>query len=207
MGEPDPARRRGRGGFGPTVLVGLAAGALTAVSAARYWAVATGSAAGVDVSASVTGSASAPLAIALALVALASWGTVLVLRGRARQVVAVVGAAASAGVLATVVSAFDRAQDDAVEAVLARGATGDTFASSLTGWYFACAIGAVLTLLAFAVAVVAAPRWPAMGSRFDAPATRTQERGVGTVAATDATEPATEQDMWRALDDGRDPTA
>lgn len=205
MSEPDAARRSGRGSFGPTVLVGLAGGALTAVAAARSWAGATGSAAGVDVAASVKGSATAPLAIALALVALASWGTVLVLRGRARRVVAVIGAAASAGVLATVLSAFGRAQDDAVEAVVARGATGDT-ASSLTGWYFACGIGAGLTLLAFAVAVAAAPRWPAMGSRYDAPATRPTD-GAGADVAGGATEPATEQDMWRALDDGRDPTA
>jgi uncharacterized membrane protein (TIGR02234 family) len=204
MSEAETARREGRRSFGPTVLVGLSAGALTAVAAARDWAGATGSAAGVDVAASVKGSATAPLAIALALVALASWGTVLVLRGRARRVVAVVGAVASAGVLATVVSAFDRAQDDAVEAVVSRGATGDTFVSSLTGWYFACGVGAVLTLLAFAVAVGAAPRWPAMGSRYDAPATRTSP---GSPSAAGAPEPATEQDMWRALDDGRDPTA
>jgi cytochrome c-type biogenesis protein CcmH/NrfG len=56
----------------------------------------------------------------------------------------------------------------------------------------------VVTLVAFVVAVVAAPRWPAMGSKYDAPATRAE---AGTA------EPVTEQEMWRALDDGRDPTA
>jgi uncharacterized membrane protein (TIGR02234 family) len=193
------APRRRRGSFGPTVLVGLAGGALTAVSAAQDWATASSSAAGVDVSASVQGSATAPLAIALALVALAAWGTVLVLRGRVRQAVAVVGAAASAGVLATVVSAFGAAEDDAVQAVMARGATGDAFETSLTGWYVACGVGALLTLAAFAVAVTAARRWPAMGSRYDAPAARPP--------AAAPTEPASEQEMWRALDDGRDPTA
>ena len=73
------------------------------------------------------------------------------------------------------------------------GGTGDTFTSSLTGWYYACAVGAVLTLAAFLVAVVAAPRWPAMGSRYDAPAARSAQ-------------PRTEQDLWRALDEGHDPT-
>ena len=43
-----------------------------------------------------------------------------------------------------------------------------------------------------------APGWPAMGSRYDAPGARAD--------AEDAA-PDTEQDMWRALDDGRDPTA
>ena len=188
-----------RSSFGPTVLVGLAGGALTAVSATRDWATATGSAAGADVSAPVQGSTTAPLAIALALVALTAWGTVLVLRGRVRQVVSVVGAVASAGVLATVVRGFGAARDDAVEAVVARGAIGTGVESSLTGWYFACGIGAALTLAAFVVAVGAARRWPAMGSRYDAPASRPAP------LATTPTE-ATEQDMWRALDDGRDPT-
>jgi hypothetical protein len=55
-------------------------------------------------------------------------------------------------------------------------------------------VAAVIALAAFAVAVRRAPRWPAMGSRYDAPGARTAE-------------PATEQDMWRALDEGHDPTA
>jgi uncharacterized membrane protein (TIGR02234 family) len=176
--------------FGPTVVLGLAGAVLAAVAAARDWATASGSAAGVDVAATAKGSASAPLAVALALVALAAWGVVLVLRGRARRVVALAGALAAGGVLAAAAVAFDRAQDDAVQAVIAKGATGDVFTSSLTAWYFACAAGAAVTMVAFAVALVASPHWPAMGSRYDAPAGR-----------------ASEQDMWHALDDGRDPTA
>lgn len=194
------------GSFGPTVLLGLAGAALTAVAAGRDWASASGTAAGVDVSATVKGSASAPLAVALGLVALAAWGVVLVVRGRARRAVAAAGVLASAGVLAATLTAFGRAQDDAVQAVVARGGTGDAFASSLTAWYYVCGVGALLTLLTFAVAVVAAPRWPAMGSRYDAPATRSAGQGstAGTVGTTG---PGAEQDMWRALDDGRDPTA
>lgn len=180
--------------FGPTVLVGLAAAALTAVAASRTWAHASGRSAGIDVAASSTGSSSAPLAVALALVSLAAWGVVLVLRGRARRVVAVVGALAAAGVVAATVVSAGRAQHDAVRAVLAKGGTGDAFSTSLTAWYFVCAVAAVITLVAFVVAVVAAPRWPAMGSRYDAPAAR-------------AAEPQTEQDLWRALDQGHDPTA
>ena len=179
--------------FGPTVLVGLAGAVLAAVAAGRDWATASGTAAGVDVAAAAKGSSSAPLAIALALVALASWGAVLVLRGRSRRVVAVVGALAAGGVLAAVLSASGRAGEDAVQAVVDRGGTGHAFVSSLTGWYYACAVGAVLALAAFVVAVLASPRWPAMGTRYDAPATR-------------AAEPRTEQDLWRALDEGRDPT-
>jgi uncharacterized membrane protein (TIGR02234 family) len=193
-GPPEPARR-GRRSFGPTVLVGLAAGALTAVAAGRDWASATGTGGGVKVSASATGSSSAPLAVALALVALAAWGVVLVLRGKVRRWVAVLGALASAGVLATVASSGGRARADAVAAVVAKGATDDGSTASLGAWFVVCAVAAALTLATFAVAVVVAPRWPAMGSRYDAPA-----------ASPAADSARTEQDMWRALDDGRDPT-
>jgi uncharacterized membrane protein (TIGR02234 family) len=180
------AERRTRS-FGPTVLVGLSGAALSAVAAARDWA-------------------TAPLGIALALVSLAAWGVVLVLRGRLRRVVAVLGALASAGVLAVVVSGFHQAREDAVHAVVAKGGTGQALPSALTGWYFACGVGAVITLLAFAVAVVTAPWWPAMGSRYDAPGT-VPGAGTGTGSTTGSAGPATERDMWRALDDGRDPTA
>lgn len=180
------------------VLLGLAGAALAAVAGARDWARSTGSVAGAQVTATAKGSESAPLVVALALVALAAWGVVLVLRGRARRVVAVIGVLASAGAVAATVAAFGRAQDDAVEAVVAQGASGDAFAGSLTGWYYAAGIGALLALAAFAMAVVAAPGWPAMGSRYDAPAARAD---AGSEASP------SEQDMWRTLDDGRDPTA
>jgi uncharacterized membrane protein (TIGR02234 family) len=192
----EPTRRRT---FGPTVLVGLAAATLGAVAAVRDWATASGSAAGVDVAGTAKGSSSAPLAVALALVALAAWGVVLVLRGRTRRVVALVGALASAGVVAVVAAARDRAQADAVRAVVAKGGTGDAFSSSLTGWYYACAVGAVFTLVAFAVAAATSADWPAMGSRYDAPTA-----GAGVAAPGTST---TDQEMWHALDDGRDPTA
>lgn len=201
------AERSHRSTFGPTVGLGLLGAALTAVAGARDWATATGSAAGVRVTASATGSSSAPLAVALGLVALAGWGVVLVLRGRARRAVAVLGAMASAGVVAAVASAFSRAQDDAVRAVVDKGATGPALPASLTGWYYACAVAAVLTVLAFGVAVVTSPRWPAMGSRYDAPGTGGEATTTAASLGTAGTGPASEQEMWRALDDGRDPTA
>ncbi|MGN6577306.1 MAG: Trp biosynthesis-associated membrane protein [Nocardioides sp.] len=180
--------------FGRTVLAGLGGAALASVSAGRDWAVATGANAGVRVHASVAGSDAAPLVLALALVTLAAWGVVLVLRGRARQVVAVVGLAAAVGSLVALIDAFDAAQDAAVAALLARGGAGDAVVTSLTGWYWASGVGALLTALALVVAVRRARTWPALGSRYDAPGAR-------------AAAPASDQDMWRALDQGHDPTA
>ena len=192
-----PERPRSRS-FGPTVLAGLAGATLASVAAARDWAHASGRASGVAVTAAAKGSESAPLALALGLVALAAWGVVLVVRTRTRRVVSALGALASAGLLAATVVAFARAQDDAVRALSERGVTGDVLKASLTGWYWATLVGGVLALVAFAAALWLAPGWPAMGTRYDAPATR---------AAQEEAAPASEQDMWRALDDGRDPTA
>jgi len=184
---------RGRRSFGPTVLLGVAAAVLAAVAAGQVWADATGASGGVRVSASATGSASAPLAVALGLVALAAWGVVLVLRGRVRRWVSVLGALAAAGVVATALASAGRARHDAVAGVVAKGASQHASSAALTGWFVVCAVAALLTVGAFLVAAVASPRWPAMGSRYDAP-------------AASAATARTEQDMWRALDDGRDPT-
>jgi uncharacterized membrane protein (TIGR02234 family) len=191
---PEGGRPRDRS-YGPTVLAGLAGAGLAAVAGTRVWATGRGDAAGVPVEASVTGADAQPLVGALALVALAAWGVVLVLRGRARRVVAIVGLLASLGALAAVVAGFGSAEAAAVEAALAQGATGDAFSTSLSAWYYLSGVGAVLTAAAFTVAVARAPRWPAMGSRYDAPS----------APATAA--PTSEEDMWRALDEGRDPTS
>lgn len=184
--------------FGPTVVVGLGGATLAAVAGAKDWGRASSTVGGTTVSGIAKGSETAPLVVALALVSLAAWGVVLVVRGRPRRIVAVVGFLAAAGALASTVAASGRARDDAVSAATAQGPGADAFASSLTAWFFAAAVGALLALLAFAVAVRSVPGWPAMGSRYDAPATRTQ---------AEAATPTTERDMWRALDDGHDPTA
>ncbi len=195
------ARRAARS-FGPTVLAGGAGAGLTCVAATRTWASASGSSGGAHVRSAVAGSASAPLAISLGLVALAAWGVVLVLRGRPRRMAAVAGLLASAGVLVTVTASVHRAGRDAVRSVVAKGATSGDLGSSLTGWYFVCGAAALLTVAAFVVAVRDVPGWPAMSSRYDAPADRPRTTGAGREPG-----PASEQEMWRDLDAGRDPTS
>ena len=191
MAEPVGSRRDRS--FGPTVLLGLVGGTLAAVAGTRDWVTASGDAAGIQVEVTVKGAESAPLVAALALVALASWGVVLVLRGSARRVVSVVGVLASAGALAAVIDAFEGVQNDATAAVIDKGATGDALVGSLTAWYYLAGVGALVAALTFVVAVRKAPVWPAMGSRYDAPGARTDV-------------PEADEDMWRALDEGRDPT-
>ncbi|MGZ4444824.1 MAG: Trp biosynthesis-associated membrane protein [Nocardioidaceae bacterium] len=186
-----PARSRS---FGPTVLVGLLGAPAAAVAGAKDWAHVDGSAAGIRVSAVAKGSESAPLATALGLGALAAWGVVLVTRGRVRRAVSVLGALASAGVLLATVLAFGSTRDDALAQLAGKGTTSGAGHASLTGWYYATAVGALLSLAAFAVATVRSPGWPAMGTKYDAPGARAEQ-------------PQSEQDMWRALDEGHDPTS
>ena len=180
--------------FGPTVLIGLAGATLAAVAGTRDWVTASGDAAGINVDAALKGSESAPLVAALALVALAAWGVVLVLRGRVRRIVSVVGALASVGALGAVIDAYAGVQNDAADAVIDKGATGDVFVASLTTWYYLAGVGALVAFVAFVVAARQAPGWPEMGSRYDAPGGR-------------ADMPEADEDMWRALDEGRDPTS
>ncbi len=180
--------------YASTVLVGLAGAALTAVAGSREWARAQGEAAGLSVDAATTGSESAPLVVALALLALATWGVVLVLRGRMRRLVSAVGVVASSGAFAAVVLAFDGARNDAREALMSQGGTGDVAVVSLTVWYYAAGVAALVTAVAFVVAVRRSPGWPAMGTRYDAPSARAEA-------------PVTDEDMWRALDKGHDPTS
>ena len=191
-----PGRGRAGGSFGRTVLTGLAAAGLAAVAATSVWAVqdTTGPARPVGAPLELAGSDLVPLAVPLTLVALASWGAVLVLRRRGRRVVAVVGAVAA--LTAAVVTVRRVLGADDVDP---------------TAWPWVTAAAATVTGLTLVRAWVAAPGWPEMSSRYD-------RQGAGAAAgpAPQQSEQAQQAqhagppgaaDLWRALDEGRDPTA
>lgn len=183
---PEPRRL-----FAPVVLAGVATAALGAVAAAKPWFTASLDAQqSVGVPDSAT-SADMPLALALALVVLAAWGVVLVGRTVARRVVLGLAALAGAGLVACLAVAPTSLPDQVRDQV---GGEHGSFAVDPTGWYFAAAVAAVLGLVAVVAAWVLAPRWPTMSSRYDAPAGRRTEA------------PADETSLWKALDEGRDPT-
>lgn len=211
MAEPDRQQARQRDGrrrtFGPVVLLGLAAGALTAVAGNQPWAE-------VDPAAyrdfrgptpdqmMAVDTGKMPVATAVALVVLAAWGVVLVTRGRVRRAVAVLGALAALGsVVAVVLGWSDTA--DSVRDSMFTGVGHDTV--SHTAWFWAAAAGALLSLAATVLAVRLTPYWPEMGSRYDAP---TAGRAGGPDAGT-PTDPAdaSSLELWKAMDEGRDPTA
>lgn len=179
--------------FGPAVLAGLGGCVLAAVASNRTWATGRGSAAGVQVSIAMSGSEAVPLALALALLALASWGVVLVFRGRARRWLAAVGAVAATAGVVTVAVGREAARTLAEQALDDRGASGEV-PTSITVWWYIALLAFVVAGAASAVAAWRAPRWPSLSRRYDAPSARTATA-------------VSETDMWRAMDEGHDPTS
>ena len=202
----------GRRSFGPVVLLGLAAAGLTAVAGNKTWFVLEGTASGPGVAAAWTTSGSLPAVGALGLVVLACWGVLLVTRGRVRRAVAVLALAAALGAVAAAVLGWSSAADRLREVVAQAGAEP---AVVPTSWAWAGVVGSVLSVLPTALAVRLAPTWPEMGRRYDAPGTGASSAGATAAAAggpvgldeADDVGDRSRLDMWRALDEGQDPTA
>jgi uncharacterized membrane protein (TIGR02234 family) len=195
VAENVPAPAKGRRTFGPVLLAGLATAALAAVGASQTWLVARGDAAGITVSTKVSGSDAAPLALALALVALAAWGVVLVSRTTARRIALVLGACATIGVL-VVMLGLDT--DSVAGRVLADRGASTVSHLAHRPWFFTTAVAAVLQLITLVLAFRVVPAWPTMSSRYDAPSA---------AAPAEAAEDLDDLTLWKALDEGRDPTA
>jgi len=203
MADPRGARRT----FGPVVLLGLGAAGLAAVAGSKPWI--TGESGSVDADGSsamasvlsLDGARDSPLAAALALVVLACWGVVLMTRGRVRRAVAVLGLVAAVGLSIVTIEAFWSLPDKLADSLLEVSGT-DTVSTQVTAWYAAALVGAGLSVAATLAAVVLVPGWPEMGSRYDAPTGQQTPAG-----ATAAAAPTENIDIWKALDEGRDPTA
>lgn len=181
-----------RSSFGPVVGVGLASAALLAVASARPWfelASDTGLPPGIRES---EGAADSPLALALALVVLAGWGALLVTRARARRLVATTALVAGLGVLAAVVAAPLTLPDQVRDQL----DLGDVSVAP-TGWLVVAALAAVTSVLALVAAWRLVPTWPEMGTRYDAPGAAAPARDV---------DPGDPRALWKALDEGQDPT-
>ncbi len=198
MADPQKARRT----FGPVVLLGLASAGLAAVAGTKAWV----AGAGTDSAPGVTTTAfgvvtSSPLGTALALVLLACWGVLLVTRGRFRRVITWLGVLAAIGYAATVAAAPFTLPDHLVEQV--RRQTGaDLDETTLTAWFWLAVAAAVLVVASTGLALRLVRHWPEMGTKYDAPT------GARTAEGAEATTTPTENiDIWKALDEGRDPTA
>ena len=134
-----------------------------------------------SVEAALKGSAISPGARALGLVGLAGIVALLATRRMGRRVVGVL--LALAGLATCALSLFWSVDPPAL--------LGDASATvDRTFWSWVSVAGGVLVLLGGVLAAIRSSRWPAMGSRYDAPA-RTKSK---------------DEDPWAALDRGEDPT-
>jgi uncharacterized membrane protein (TIGR02234 family) len=176
------------------VIAGLLGSGLCALAGAKPWAAPDGQPGSTLVDDS---GGHVPLAGALGLVALAAWGVLLVTRGRARRLVAVLAAVTAVAMVVTAVVGRSQALDSARHATVDLGRAPS---AHTTGWWWVALLASVVSLAAAALAVRDCGAWPEMGSRYDAP-------GTGTADA-EAEDPAAMEDidLWRAIDQGRDPT-
>ncbi len=130
-------------------------------------------------------SADQPLALALGLVLLACWGVILVARGRLRSAVAWLGLLGVIGYVACVASA-----PFTLPTALRTGQGLDDVSAVPTTWYFVAALAGLVLLAIHMLAVRRVSTWPEMGSKYDAPGAVIRD----------------ERDLWRAFDEGHDPT-
>jgi hypothetical protein len=126
-----------------------------------------------------------PVTTAFGLVALACWGVFLVTRGWLRRVVVGAGGLAA---LCPVPGMWGTRHD------LLHTHAGST----ATSWMWVALAACLVSWAAAVVAVVRAPGWPEMGRKYDAPSTA--------VAPAAPLEEQSALDVWKAMDEGRDPT-
>ena len=185
-----------RGTFVPVVGVGLAAGALAAVAATKPWVVPSSSQG--DPLGLLAEAGKMPLAGALSLVVLGCWGVLLVTRRRVRRVVALLGLVGAVSLGITVATGWLTLDEQVTQALEASAAAGPDTGVHHSAWFWAAAVGSLLSVAATAAAVRFAPAWPEMGRRYDAP-------GATRGSVTTEEEPSS-LDLWKSIDEGRDPT-
>jgi MFS family permease len=188
VAEPSAGRRT----FGPAVLVGVVAGIVVAMAGSEPWFVPEGEAGGDEAGLLVAYTYTQDVGVvtaasALALAWLACWGVLLVTRGRVRRPVAVLGTLTATGSVITVIASYFTMPDD-VRAQFEELSIAPPDVKT-TGWFWIGAVASVLGLVAWVVAVRWVRAWPEMGRRYDTPADSPPE------------------DLWKALDQGHDPTS
>jgi tryptophan-associated transmembrane protein len=197
MADPRARRRT----FVPVAGAGIAGAALAAVASGRELMSVQAREEGRAVSSALTlhvDGGQLPLATTLAMVVLAAWGALLVTRRWARFVVAVVGALAALGVLATVVAGWWLVPRSLRRAVADLGAPDVDV--PVQGWYWLALAGALAAAAAGVAAILLVRDWPEIGTRYDTPS-------GGPAPPPAQAEDASDLELWKAFDQGRDPTA
>ncbi|MET7301105.1 TIGR02234 family membrane protein [Embleya sp. NPDC005575] len=192
------ARKAARRELTVTVLLALVGAALVLSVAGRTWAEGAAPVHGSRIAVHASGNAINKATSAFALLGLAGGLAVLATRTIGRTVIGALVTLAGMGVA---VSAVQGAGDtSAVNSEAARKAAVEGVRAvdvSHSIWPWLAAVGGVLIVLAGLLVVLRGRRWPGMSNRYEAPAGKTVAAKRG---------PATNADLWNALDRGEDPT-
>lgn len=177
------------------------------VGVAKAWATATARPSGLpQIDAQVIGADLAPLAGALGVVVLAAFGAVIATRGWVRRWLGVLIVVAA---LVVLVSAVHPPGDDGAltDALSAKGWTGGDYDSASTVWRWVTMVGAIVSTVAGVAISRHGGRWATMGAQYDAPVTTTAtQTTTGSTRPTVAPSEQTDAEVWRDIDEGRDPT-
>ena len=183
--------------YAPVVLTLLACGGLAFFAASRTWVEATVRAEGLPPDTIVvSGTDAQPLVPALALVVVTGALAVLAASVRVRWVVGVLIVLVGLGaaiLVATCAPALDGALDNAVRSSTAFTGENAPDARHVVVWPVLAGVAFTLAALLGLVVVRLASAWPTMGSRYESPTGQTDDA-------------RTEDELWAALDEGRDPT-
>lgn len=192
-------------GYAPTLIAGLAGAVAVTVGSARPWVSATAAQAGLpSVSVSLAGADVVPLVGALGVVLLAAFGAVVATRGWVRRAIGVVIVVCATTVVALTVR--PGGVTGALESELSdHGWTGGPYDQATEAWRWLVLVGAVVCLAAGLAVAAWGARWATMGARYDRPVAPTAATGPDE-AATPADDSWSEQDLWKAIDQGKDPT-
>ena len=183
----------------PSVLAALATGGIAFFAASRTWAHTSVEASGVPTApVDISGSDAVALVPALALVIVTAALAVLAASARVRRVVGLLIVGVSLIAIVVIARAggdIDKAVQAAVHDSPAFIGTNRPDAVSHSVWRWLTVAAFVLAALVGAVIARFGALWPTMGRKYDAPK-----------AHADIDDAKTEADIWKALDDGRDPT-
>lgn len=186
--------------YAPVVLATLAVGGLAFFAAGRTWAEAEIVSEGLaPATVSVSGTDAQPLVSALALVIVTAALAILAAGPRLRRVVGVLTILAAATAAIVVPRSGSARLADALNSAAEESPaySGPGSLSDVTHgpWDLLTIAAFVLAIALGALTVRFGPQWPTMSSRYDAPSARP------------ATNDLSDTDMWKAMDDGHDPTA
>ncbi len=179
------------------MVLGLAGAGLSAMAGNEDWVTVGSCEGGANVFTHALGEPGLQAAGAVALALLASWGVLLVTRGRVRRAAALVAALLSVGQVAAVLTSV-RVERDNLHGSLAD--LGVSCGLELTGWFWVAVVALPFAVVPAVAAAWLVPSWPEMGRKYDAPADTAPE-------PEKAPEEQENLDLWKAMDEGRDPTA